>query len=175
MANTNNILGVSSFELGAPGDGVMGVSLTNYPDVEVGSVNIEGSQANEQTIPTENSDAYITINGEATPSSVTARLYGVTPTQMVELAGGEVNGTDGLWEAPKTIPNIYLSFRMKGQPINGKVGVLEMAYAKVTARLQGTVTKNGLPAVDVTLTANTPVSAAQVEGPPLRFGVEDAA
>lgn len=173
MANTNNILGVSSFELGAPGDGIMGASLTNYPDVEVGSVNIEGSQANEETIPTESSDAYITINGDSTPSTVTARLYGITPAQMVVLAGGAVNGTDGLWEAPATIPNIYLSFRMKGKPINGKVGVLEMAYAKVTARLQGTVTKNGLPAVDITLTANTPVSAALVEGPPLRFGVED--
>lgn len=173
MANQNNILGVASFELGAPGDGIMGASLTNFTDVEVGSVNIEGSQANEQTIPTETSDAYITINGEATPSSVTARLYGVTPTQMVMLAGGSVNGSDGLWEAPSTIPNIYLSFRMKGQPVNGKVGVLEMAYAKVTARVQGTVTKNGLPAVDLTITANTPVSAAEVEGPPMRYGVED--
>lgn len=172
MANTKNILGVSTFELGAPGDGIMGASLTNYPDVEVGSVNIEGSQANESTIPTENSDAYITLNGDATPASVTARLYGVTPAQMVTLAGGEVNGTDGLWEAPKVVPNIYLSFRMKGQEINGERGVLEMAYAKVTARLQGTVTKNGLPAVDLTITANTPVAANGDEGPPLRYGTE---
>ena len=175
MSAENNFLGVSEFGLGAVGDGIMGAVLTNFPDVEVGSVNIEGSQANEQTIPTEGSDSYITVNGEPSPNTVSARLFGVTPTQMVLLAGGAVNGTDGLWEAPKTKPNIYLSFRMKGKANGGKVGVLEMAYAKVDARLQGTVTKNGLPAVDVTITANTPVSAAQVEGPPLRYGVEDEA
>lgn len=172
MANTKNILGVAKLELGAPGDGVMGSSLTEFPDIEVGSVNIEGSQANEQTIPTENSDAYITINGDATPSSLTARLYGVTPAQLVLLAGGAVNGTSGYWDAPSTIPNIYLSCRVTGQVINGEYGVLEMPYAKCTARLQGTITKNGLPAVDITLTANTPVSAALVEGAPVSYGTE---
>lgn len=175
MSAQNNFLGVSYFGLGAPGDGIMGAVLTNFTDVEVGSVNIEGSQANQQTIPTEGSDSYISVNGEPTPNTVTARLFGVTPTEMVLLAGGEVNGSDGLWEAPATKPNIYLSFRMKGKENAGKVGVLEMAYAKVDARLQGTVTKNGLPAVDITITANTPVSELQVAGPPLRYGTEDAA
>lgn len=175
MSAPNNFLGVSYFGLGAPGDGIMGDTLTNFEDVEVGSVNIEGSQANAQTIPTENSDSYISVNGEPTPNTVTARLFGVTPAQMVLLMGGAVNGTDGLWEAPASKPNIYLSFQMKGKDNGGKVGVLEMAYAKIDARLQGTVTKNGLPAVDVTITANTPVSALAVAGPPMRYGVEDAA
>lgn len=170
MAQEKNIFGVAQFELGAPGDGIMGASLTNFPDVEVGSVNIEGSQANESTIPTESNDSYITLNDTATPATVTARLYGVTPTQMVMLAGGAVNGTDGLWEAPGTVPNIYLSFRLTAQPLNGEYGVIEMAYAKVTARLQGTITKNGLPAVDLLITANTPIAADTTEGPPVRFG-----
>jgi len=173
MSQENNFLGISSFELGAPGDGIMGAVLTNFPDVEVGSVNLEGSQPTEETIPTEGSNAYISVNGEASPNQVTARLYGVTPSQMVMLAGGEVNGTDGLWEAPNTIPDIYLSFRMKGNALKDKRGVLEMAYAKVTARHQGTITKNGLPAVDLTITANDPISAAEEVGPPYRLGVED--
>ncbi len=175
MASINNFLGVSSFELGAPGDGVMGDTLTNFPDVEVGSVNIEGATQNQETISTEANDSYITVNGDPTPGSVSARLYGVTPAQMVVLAGGEVDGTSGLWNAPKTAPDIYLSFRMKGKAINNKRGVLQMAYAKISARLQGTVTKNGLPAVDITITANTPVSALLVEGPPYSYGTEDVA
>lgn len=170
MSADNNFLGVAKFELGAPGDGVMGDTLTNFKDVEVGSVNIEGSQANQETLSTESTDSYLSFNSEATPASVTARLFGVTPEEMVLLAGGVVNATDGLWEAPAAIPDIYLSFNMEGKPIKGKKGVLQMAYAKVTARLQGTVTKNGLPAVDLTITANTPVSAAGDEASPLRFG-----
>ncbi|MDB0600330.1 hypothetical protein PL373_04065 [Tenacibaculum maritimum] len=172
MSKENNFLGVETFKLGTPGDGVMGTSLTNYPDVEVGSVNIEGAQQNEETISTENNDSYLTVNGDSTPASVTARLFGVTPAQLVVLAGGEVDGTSGLWNAPKSSPNLYLSFEMKGKAVNGKKGVLLMPYAKVNARVQGTITKNGLPAVDVTLTANTPVSSSQVEGSPYSYGVE---
>lgn len=167
----NNILGVSYFGLGAVGDGVMGATLTEFKDVEVGSVNIEGSTPNETTIPTEADDAYLTLNDTASPTTVRARLYGVTPAEMVLLAGGAVLGD--MWEAPGTIPNIYLSLRMKGQAIQGKRGLLEIPYGKISARVQGTVTKNGLPAVDITVTANTPVSAAQVSGPPYRFGTED--
>ena len=172
MSKENNFLGVETFKLGTPGDGIMGTSLTNYPDVEVGSVNVEGAQQNEETISTETNDSYLTVNGESTPASVTARLFGVTPAQLVVLAGGEVDANSGLWNAPKSSPNLYLSFEMKGKAVNGKKGVLLMPYAKVNARVQGTITKNGLPAVDVTLTANTPVSSSNVEGSPYSYGVE---
>ena len=170
MGQKKNIFGVAKIELGAPGDGIMGASLTEFSEIEVGSVNIEGSQANQSTIPTEDNDSYITLNDAATAATLTARLYGVTPTQMVMLAGGVVNGTDGLWEAPGSIPNIFLSCRLTGKPLGGEYGVIEMAYAKVVARLQGTITKNGLPAVDLLITANTPIAADTTEGPPVRFG-----
>jgi hypothetical protein len=177
MSKKNNILGVAYFGLGTPGDGVMGATLTQFKDVEVGSITIEGSQANDTTIPTEADDAYISISDTATPATITARLYGVTPTEMVMLAGGSVGDTGedtGKWLAPGSIPNIYLSLKMEGQAIDGEKGVLKMPYAKVTARLQGTITKNGLPAVDVTITANTPESAAGVKGSPLIYGTEAA-
>jgi hypothetical protein len=178
MSKKNNILGVAYFGLGTPGDGVMGATLTQFKDVEVGSITIEGSQANDTTIPTESDDAYISISDTATPATITARLYGVTPTDMVMLAGGSVAGAgdpdEGKWLAPGSIPNIYLSLKMEGQAIDGEKGVLKMPYAKVTARIQGTITKNGLPAVDLTITANTPESAAGVKGAPLIYGTEAA-
>ena len=173
MSKENNFLGVELFELGNPGDGIMGATLTNFPDVEVGSVNLDGAQQNEETISTETSDAYITVNGDSTPASVTARLYGVTAAQKVILMGGAVNGTNSdLWDAPKTPPNIYLSFQMKGKANGGKRGILQMPYAKVNARINGTVTKNGLPAIEVTLTANTPVASGGAEGAPFSEGLE---
>lgn len=165
---TNNILGVEYFGLGAVGDGVMGATLTEFRDIEVGSVNIEGSTPNETTIPTENDDAYLTLNDTASPTTVSVRLYGVTPAEMVLLAGGTATGD--LWEAPTTIPNVYLSMRLRGQAIQGKKGLLEIPYGKISARYQGTITKNGLPAVDVTITANTPVTTGGVAGAPYSYG-----
>lgn len=177
MAKENNILGVDQFGFGTPGDGVMGTIDDFYNDVEVGSVNIEGSSPNDTTIPTEEDDAYITISDTANPSIVTARLYGVTPEQMVNLAGGSVNAeaggpNEGMWEAPTSQPNIYKSFEMLGKAINGKQGVLRFPYAKIIARLQGTATKNGLPAVEVTITANTPESSGGVKGHPVIYGTK---
>lgn len=177
MAKKNNFLGVSYFGLGTPGDGVMGATLTEFADIEVGSITLEGSTGNDTTIPTEADDAYITISDTATPTTLTARLYGVTPTQLVMLIGGQVNAEvggddEGKWEAPSSLPNIYLSALLEGKVIDGEKSVFKMPYAKVTARLQGNITKNGLPAVDVTLTANTPESAVGVKGAPYILGTE---
>lgn len=174
MASNNNFLGIGSFKLGAPGDGVMGATLTEFKDIEVGSVTFEGSQQNVDTIPTEGSDSYITVNGDVQPTTVKARIFGVTPAEMVLLAGGEVDGISGLWNAPRTVPDIHLSLEMKGKANGGKRGVLEIPYGKIIARHQGTITKNGLPAVDITITANTPVSAGGVEGFPYSYGTEVA-
>lgn len=175
---TNNILGLSSIALGTPGDGVMGAALTEFTDVEVGSVVIEGANSNETTIATEAEDSYLTVDDTADPTSLTFRLFGVTPEQRVMLMGGKVgiaeDGEDeGNYMAPASKPSIYLSLKAVGKAINGKKGVIKIPYGKVNAREQGTITKNGLPAVDVTVTANTPVSAAGDQGSPYILGFED--
>ena len=90
MSKQNNFLGVEVFGVATPGDGVMGTTFTNFTEVEVGSVNLDGAQQNEETISTETSDAYLTVNGDSTPASVTARLFGVTAAQKVILMGGAV-------------------------------------------------------------------------------------
>ncbi len=279
MAKTNNILGVDKLLLGAPGDGVMGTTLTEFQDIEVNSLNVEGSTGNETTIPTEADDAYITLSDTASPTTVSVRLYGVAPDQMVMLAGGSVGGAalaspvnaaftagtgtlaaatyyyrvsainaegetlasaetslalasvggvnvnwgsvagatgykvygrsigaeefiasvgnvttflddgsitpsgalptvnstgqdEGSWLAPGTIPNIYLSAKILGKPIDNVAGSLKIPYGKVTARLQGNITKNGLPAVDVSITANTPETSGGVKGSPFIIGAE---
>ncbi|WP_028375989.1 hypothetical protein [Leeuwenhoekiella sp. MAR_2009_132] len=175
---TNNILGVEKFELGTPGDGVMGAVLTEFTDIEVGSVVIEGSNSNETNIPTEKNDSYLTVDDTADPTTVTARLFGVTPAQQVILMGGKVGTVDdgddeGFYMAPASKPSIYLSMKISGKEIKGKRAVLKIPFGKVNAREQGTITKNGLPAIDITITANTPVSEAGVQGSPYTKGFED--
>lgn len=175
MSKQNNILGVAFFGLGTPGDGVMGAVIDQYSDVEVNSVVIDGSEGNESTIPTEEDDAYISLTDTATPTTVTVRLYGLTPAERVKIMGGEViaSGDDaGKWGAPRSIPNIYLSMQLEGKEIDGQKSVLKIPYGKVTAKDQGNITKNGLPAVEVKITANTPESAAGVKGNPYIIGTE---
>ena len=171
MAKTDNILGIAYLGMGAPGDGIMGATLTEFNAVEVGSATLDGASATQNNLPTEQDDAYLSLNDSVTPTSLTFRLYGVTPDQAELIAGGTATATG--WQAPRTVPNIYLSVQLKGQPIQGKVAVLNFPYAKVSARQQGTITKNALPAWEVTVTANTPISAAEVEGAPYEWDVEN--
>lgn len=164
MASDKNILGIESFKLGAPGDGIMGVSLTTFPDIEVNSIVIDGEQANEETIPTEANDSYITLNADVTPMKLTIRLYGVDLADYPMLMGGTFSVDN--WESPKVKPNIFLSCELVSTAIGTNKRKVEIPYGKVNARLQGNITKNGLPAIDIEITANTPVSAIQVEGAP---------
>jgi len=171
MSAKNNILGIEKFELGAPGDGIMGAALTEFTDIEVNSVSIEGEQANEETIPTEANDSYITLNADVTPAKLTVRLFGVDLADYPMLMGGTFSVDK--WEAPKVKPNIFLSAMLTSFEVDGFKKTISIPYAKVNARLQGNITKNGLPAIDIEITANTPVSAAQVEGAP--YVIQDVA
>ena len=176
MSKQNNILGVESIEIGDPGDGVMGTTLTPFTEIEVGSTGLEGSTASETTLSTENSDSYITLDGDTTPTTLSFRLYGLTAEERVMLMGGEV-GADatpdaGNWLAPNTKPTIFQSVKLNGKTIDGKRGVIKVPFGKISARDQGTITKNGLPAVAVTVTVNTPQSAAGVKGAPYVIGWE---
>lgn len=171
MAQEDNYFGIESLEFGTPGDGIMGAVLTAYSDIEVGSVSIEGESSTENTIPTEANDAYVTLNADVTPMSFTARLYGVSVDDYPLFMGGAT--ATSKWSAPKVKPNIYLSVRLTTQALSGFKRVVEIPYGKVNARIQGTITKDGLPAIDIVVTANTPISSGQVEGAP--YTVEEVA
>ena len=176
MPKQNNILGVESIGIGDPGDGVMGTTLTEYTEIEVGSTGLEGSSPNETTIATEAVDSYLTVEDTAAPTTLTFRLFGLTPEEMVKIMGGSVGAAatpnEGKWLAPNSSPSIYKSVQLNAKTIDGKRGVFQVPFGKVSARYQGTITKNGLPAVAVTITANTPVSGTGVKGAPYMVGWE---
>jgi len=164
MAKNDNILGVAKVEIGAPGDGVMGTSLTTFTAVELNSLSFSGAEANEETIPTEQEDAYLTLASAATPTTASFRLYEVFGDDAVLLLGGSYAAN--VYDAPETVPDKYLSIRITSKEIDGFYFTIEMPYARVSARHEGSITKNALMAVQVNATANTPVSALDVKGPP---------
>lgn len=168
MAKAKNLLGISYFGLGPVGDGVMGTAITEFKDIEDGSLSVQGSTSSEETISTESDFAYLTVNGKSEPHKITIRLYGISTDEMVMLMGGVSNG--GEWEAPIKTPNIYLSMLIVGTEIDGVTRNLKIPYGKISASYNGNITKAGLPATEVTITANTPVSAAGVEGAPFIIG-----
>lgn len=166
MAKNDNVHGVEQIELGAPGDGVMGTTLTAFTDIEVNSVNLSGATASNENIPTEDEDAYLTIGTSSEPTTMTFRLYGVFGDDLVLLMGGSYDSMTTTYSAPKAVADTYLSVRLTSKAISGFKMHLEMPYAKIDARHEGAITKSALLALEVTATANTPVSSGQVEGPP---------
>lgn len=166
MAKNDNVLGVESIELGTPGDGVMGGTLTAFTEVELNSVNFTGASSSDETISTEQEDAYLTIGTSAEASVLTFRLYGVSNESAVLLMGGTFDSPTDEYRAPESVADTYLSVRLTSKTINGAKMEIDFPYAKISARHDGTITKSGLLAIDVTATANTPVSAAQVKGAP---------
>lgn len=163
MAKSDNVLGVDKIEIGTPGDGVMGSSLTEFPNVELNSLNFSGGEANEETISTEGADSYLTLAASATAPTMQFRLYEVFGADAVLLLGGAYASDQ--YDAPNTVPDKYLSIRVTSKPIDGFYFEIEFPYARIAARHDGNITKNALLAIQVNATANTPVSAAQVEGP----------
>jgi hypothetical protein len=169
MAKNDNVLGIESIEIGAPGDGVMGTSLTTFGAVELNSLTFSGAEANEETIASEQEDGYLTIANAANPTTVQFRLYEVFGDAAVLLMGGTYTGGSSLYDAPQSVPDTYLSVRITSRPIDGFKFQIDIPYARISARHDGNITRNGLLAVQVNATANTPVSAADVSGPPYSF------
>lgn len=164
MAKNDNVLGIEKIEIGEPGDGVMGSTLTPFTVVELNSTSFTGAEANEETLTTEQEDAYLTISAAANPTSMQFRLFEVFGEALVLLMGGTF--ATGEWEAPQSIPDKYLSIRLTSKEIGGFKMQIEFPYAKVSARHEGSITKNNLLAVAVNATANTPVSGVGVKGSP---------
>lgn len=166
MAKNDNVLGVAKISLGNPGDGVMGGSLTDFTEVELNSVTFSGASSSDETISTEQEDAYLTIGTSADPSTMTFRLYGVHGTEAVLLLGGTYDAPSGEYRAPESIADTYLSMRLTSKTIEGAYMEIDFAYAKISAKHDGSITKSGLLSIDVTATANTPVATGGAKGSP---------
>ena len=166
MAKNDNLIGVFKIEIGAPGDGVMGGSLTTYTQVELNSLQMTGAESNETTIPTETEDAYLTLSEAATAGQVTFRLYEAWGDDLALLMGGSYDSMAAKYSAPVSLPENYYSVRITTQAIDGKYMRLEMPYCKVSSRHNGNLSKGTILACEVTCTINTPVTSGDVKNPP---------
>ena len=176
MAVNDNIRGVARIQIGPPGDGVVGTTLTEFSGrvVVLNSATFTGAEANQETIATEGADAYLSLNTGATPASLNFKLLEVTGDAAVMLMGGSYDSTSKTWKAPNSLPDKYLSVVLTSEAIDGKKATITIPYAKVVARHDGSITKNDLLSVDVIATANTPVAADGTENAPFEIQIVDA-
>lgn len=174
MAKENNVRGVEKLELGIPGDGVVGASLTSFTEISLDSVTVTGGKGSNEDISTYQEDVYLSVTTTTEARILEVTLYGVTGENLVLLMGGSWDATGKEWSAPANAPNIYLSAVLTSEETNGKKAVLTYAYAKIDASFDGSIGKSQLLDVKVTITANTPISAAGVKGSPFKIKYIDA-
>ncbi len=164
MAKETNIRGVAKIEIGLPGDGVVGTTLTEFDGstVVLNSLSLDGGDTDETTIATEGNDSYLTVSTGSSPATATFRLLEVVGDSAVMILGGAYDSVSKTWSAPKARPDKYLSVIITDVEGNKVV----FPYAKINGKYSGSITKSELLSLEVSLTANTPVSAAGVEGAP---------
>jgi len=164
MAKETNIRGVAKIEIGLPGDGVVGAALTEFLGnvVVLNSLNLDGGDASELTIATEGDDSYLTVDTGKAPTTATFKLLEVVGVDAVMLLGGSYDSPSKTWDAPNTSISKYLSVVITDLAGNQVI----FPYAKIAAKYLGNITKSELLSIEIKATANTPVSAADVEGAP---------
>lgn len=164
MGKEKNLHGVRILELGLPGDGVMGSNLTQFNEIEFQSLVIEGVGSKVIHFDTEADDNFFTVSDGKVPLALRVRLFEVDLSNYPLLMGGTY--ANGRWDAPNVMPEVHLSCRLTSFPVNGVSRVLEIPYGHVTAKIEGKVSLTTLPALEIALFANVPVSVAGNKGSP---------
>ena len=167
MSNSSDVFGISKLEIGDPGDGIMGASLTEYNDLKEGQATL--MLPKEDTVKifseTRRGVPYRVISaGNAEGPKIECEFLGILLDDWLKFLGGTFS--TGKWTYPPNKVDIYKSVRLTTKPTDaaGTVLVIEMPYALLTAGIDGPITFNDLTAIQCTMEAMMPVSALDVEG-----------
>jgi hypothetical protein len=167
MSKSSDIFGVSKFEVGACGDGVMGTTLVEFNDIAEGTatLNLPKNETIKLFSETNRKTPYRIIEGGVTEGpKLELELLGVDMDKWATFLGGTY--ASGKWTYPNTSTSIYKSVRLTTKETNdaGTVLQIDMPYALITSGIEGALTFNNLATIKVTIEAMVPWSAAGVEG-----------
>jgi len=169
MARKSDVFGISKFEIGAPGDGVMGSTLTEFSDIKEGSATLTLPQSDTVKIFSETArkTPYRVITSGATEGpKLQLEMLGIDLADWNGFFGGSYDVSTKKWTFPTSVTDIYKSVRLttKATDAAGTVLVFEMPYALLTGGIDNTLTFNDLTPIKVTLEAMLPVAADGTEG-----------
>lgn len=93
-------------------------------------------------------------------SEIRWAIINYNPTDMEKVLGGTVTGVDPneVWEAPATSPDIEKSIEIKDKK-SGRV--MQIPRAKITAKLNWKLSRNGIATIEVVAKVLTPTKAGE--------------
>lgn len=167
MSKSSDIFGISKFEVGAPGNGIMGTTLTEYNDIAEGTATLTLPKADTVKIFSETNRKvpYRVIDGGTSEGpKLELELLGVNMADWVNFIGGTVE--NGVWKYPKTSVSIYKSIRLTTKETDdaGSKLQINMPYALITGGISGALTFKNLATIKLTIEAMSPYTTGGVEG-----------
>jgi hypothetical protein len=167
MSKSSDIFGISKFEVGTPGDGIMGTTLVEFSDIAEGTctITLPKSETTKIFSEVERKIPYRVIDGGVSEGpKLELELLGVDMDKWETFLGGTY--TTDKWVYPNTSVSIYKSVKLttKETDGNGKKLTFNMPYALITSGVEGALTFNNLATIKVTIEAQIPFSAIGVEG-----------
>lgn len=158
MAELRSI-GITSIKMGAvAGDGGMGTSLTAVPNIYKDSCELTQDDPEIVKIEAEEVDDPVEILETLGKRSLKFSIMDYTPATLARFLGGTATGTspDDEWAAPSTSPDIEQSIEI----VTARNVKIEIVRAKITAKLNAKLTKQGVALIDIVAEILTPTKAA---------------
>ena len=161
MAEKRSI-GITTLKIGeVAGDGGMGSTLAVVGATYRDSAELVQDDPEITDIESEESDDPVESIEKLGVRTLRWSIMDYTPATLVKVLGGSVTGagTAGdpyVWNAPSTSPDIEQSIEI----ISKKTIKFEIPRAKITAKLNAKLVKNGVALVDITAKVLTPTKAA---------------
>lgn len=170
----DNILGVEQIEIGLPGDGVAGVSLTVFKDVVLNSLNLSTAKVKTKDIPSEGKDIYLTVTEGSDPTKTGFKLLGVPGESAVMLIGGAWDAPTKKFSGPKEAVGKYLTVVITSKPVKGQKAKITFPYMHCVSNWDGGISKGDLLPISIEGIANIPTTALGVENDPYEIQWIDA-
>jgi hypothetical protein len=158
---------VTKFEMGTPGDGVMGTSLTQFNGIRKGTMTLTIPTPEQTNIETEESEgAWLVIPG-ARLMSFKLELVGVELADWNKFLGGTYDSPTKTLSFPTASSVIKQSVKITGQNENGVAQEIQVPLAQIMGAIDGALTKDDARGLVVTGNVLTPYTAAGVIQSPL--------
>ena len=153
-------IGLTTLKMGnIAGDGGMGTSLTTvgYTVADTAIMSTEEGQSTEFLIE-EQDDAVYSILSQKGKTTLAWSCYDVDADTLVKFFGGtKIAGPPESWESPASTPEIEQSIELT-MKAGGKV---EIARAKIVAKMTWAFQKSKLAQIDIVATVLTPTKVGE--------------
>lgn len=170
MGKITDLYGVEKIEIGDPGDGIMGATLIEFPDVKEKSVSIDIPINEPKKIYTEKDRnlPYRTFKGDSSNIVINFALFGVELDKLPIFLGGTYDvGPPKKYIYPTNEIDIYQSIKItQRDTAEGKRLVHYFPYCYIQGGIEGEFTFDDLASLSVRAEVNIPISAALVKGDP---------